>query len=151
MGVFAFTFLHGNISFLMSTCFYDFYIGITEFVLSVYIVAMYCFYIITVAVNFIVIIIILYISNIIVIIVIIIIIFALFFRFTLIAMLSLLLVYYQSLLKKLNLVRLVPWTTLHLVLYEIRNLYKKILCIDNGSSWNIYMYIYIYIYIYHKN
>ena len=116
--------------------------------MSVYIVAIYCFYIITVAVNFIVIIIILYISNIIVIIVIIIIVFALFFRFTLIAMLSLLLVYYQSLLKKLNLVRLVHWTTLHLVLYEIGNLYKKILCIDNGSSWNTYIYIYIYIYIY---
>ena len=83
--------LHGNVS---GVCF----------------VGLYCrqccyFYIITVAVNVIVIIIITCISNIIAIIIIIL---TILFCFTLISMLSLLLVYYQSLLQKLNLVRFVP-------------------------------------------
>ena len=105
--------LYGNVSFLHGSV--SMFLGFIFRNNGVFFVHLYChqcccFYIITVAVNFIVIIIIICISDIIVIIIVIL---ALSFCFTLISMLSLLLVYYQTLL--------------YLIAYDIYRYYRTLL------------------------
>ena len=107
MGVFVFTFLYGNISFLhgIVSIFQDFYFAIMEFVLSVYIVA-------SVVVSILSLLPLILLSLSLLFALVILLLLSLyshyFFCFNLISVLSLLLVYYQSLLQKLNLVRFVP-------------------------------------------
>ena len=96
----------------MSACFEDYDFGTTEFVFSVYIADS----VIISILSLLLLILLLLLLFVLVLLVITIIILALFICFIIVLMPSLLLLYYQYLLEKSNLVRFVPRTTLNLAL-----------------------------------